>query len=366
MSIRIIHIITTIERGGAELQLLMLAKKQALEGKRVEVLYLKGLPSLHENFQSVNVKVNPVLKDKPFFSQIFLLRRYLNTIRGSYIIHAHLPQSELLATIAKTSEGKLVNSRHFGGQFFPQSNRHISSFLGRLATIRSSYVVAISESVAKILIVNREVSKTVPIKTIYYGFDLDSFISQKSISKPFTLDKGINIGTVARLSPEKDIETLLRALKIVSQSDRTTNLYVVGSGKMEEELKSIAAALDISDSVTFLGKISEVFEFMDAIDIFVLTSKFEGFGMVLLEAMAANTRVIAANNSAIAEVISNNGAGYLFETGNEIDLANQINVIKDKSRESFRIAQQSRLSFFSISKAESSLHELYENALSLN
>jgi glycosyltransferase involved in cell wall biosynthesis len=366
MSIRIIHIITTIERGGAESQLLMLATKQALEGKHVEVFYLKGLPSLYENFQTANVKVIPVLTDRPFVYQILLLRRYLKTIRGTYIIHAHLPQSELLATIAKTSKGKLINSRHFGGQFFPQANHRVSSFLGRMATCRSSHVVAISESVAKILIANREVTKTVPIKTIYYGFDFEGFRTKKSITKPFTLGKGINIGTVARLSPEKDLETLLRAFKIVSQSGWNTNLYIVGSGRMEDELKSIATSLNISHSVIFLGKISEVLEFMEEIDIFVLTSKFEGFGMVLLEAMAANTRVIAANNSAMVEVIGDDGAACFFETGNEIDLANQINIIKDRSKESFRSAQQGRLNYFSISKAERCLHELYEAALSLD
>ena len=360
------HVITTIERGGAESQLLMLATKQVSEGRQVEVLYLKGSPSLYENFRSANVTVSSFLKDKPFFLQMLLLRRHLREIRGNYILHAHLPQSELLATFAKTSKGRIINSRHFGGQFSPQANRYFSSLLGKLATCRSSFVIAISESVAKILIANKEVKKSVPIETIYYGFDAEKFISQKSIINPFTLKEGLNLGTVARLSPEKDLATLLRAFKIVSQSESQMNLYIVGSGKMEIELKSLAKELDISHKVEFLGKTSQVFHFMNSIDIFILTSKFEGFGMVLLEAMAANTRVIAADNSALVEVISHNGAGYFFETGSEKDLANQIKAIRGTPRESFKSAQQSQLEYFSIAKAERKVNRLYEEVLSLH
>lgn len=98
-------------------------------------------------------------------------------------------------------------------------------------------------------------------------------------------------------------------------------LEIVGAGSLLGELTTMTKDLGLTNSVSFLGRTDDVEGFISSLDLFVLTSKFEGFGMVLLEAMSTGCKIVAARNSAIPEVLGEDGAGLMFETGNETELA---------------------------------------------
>ena len=102
ISKKVTHLITTIERGGAEKQLLTLASEQVQSGLNVVVLYLKGKPDLRNEFEESGVEVNDLLVGKSFLKQIFLLSKYLR--KNPSPVHAHLPKSELLAAIVVTKK----------------------------------------------------------------------------------------------------------------------------------------------------------------------------------------------------------------------------------------------------------------------
>ncbi len=97
ISNKVIHLITTIERGGAEKQLLTLTSEQVQSGLKVVVLYLKGKPDLRNEFEASGVEVNNLLVEKSFLKQIYLLSKYLR--KNPSPVHAHLPKSELLAAV---------------------------------------------------------------------------------------------------------------------------------------------------------------------------------------------------------------------------------------------------------------------------
>ena len=97
ISNKVTHLITTIERGGAEKQLLTLASEQVQSGLNVVVLYLKGKPDLRNEFEESGAEVNNLLGGKSFLKQIFLLSKYLR--KNPSPVHAHLPKSELLAAV---------------------------------------------------------------------------------------------------------------------------------------------------------------------------------------------------------------------------------------------------------------------------
>ena len=97
ISNKVIHLITTIERGGAEKQLLTLASEQVQSGIKVEVIFLKGKPELKKEFEESGVKVNKLLAGTNFLKQITLLSKYLR--KNPSPVHAHLPKAELLAAI---------------------------------------------------------------------------------------------------------------------------------------------------------------------------------------------------------------------------------------------------------------------------
>ena len=109
ISKKITHIITTIERGGAEKQLLTLVSEQVQSGLKVEVFFLKGKPDLKKEFEKFGVIVNSSLVGKNFLKQIYLLSKFLD--KNTSPIHAHLPKSELLAAIVVRNK-YFVFSRH--------------------------------------------------------------------------------------------------------------------------------------------------------------------------------------------------------------------------------------------------------------
>ena len=171
--LKVTHIITTISRGGAENQLLILVRRQILNGLEVTVIPLKGELELLEEFENIGAKVDLEFHNRNFARQ-WLLARLLN--RGdSDIVHLHLPQAEILG-INIRKKVKVI-TRHFGDQFFPKKNRVLSRYLSRKATNSCSRVIAISNAVANFLFSSREISDVSKVRIIPYGIDTEKFMS---------------------------------------------------------------------------------------------------------------------------------------------------------------------------------------------
>jgi glycosyltransferase involved in cell wall biosynthesis len=134
----------------------------------------------------------------------------------------------------------------------------------------------------------------------------------------------INVSCIARLVPQKDLPTLLKAISLLGSRGIFASVKIAGSGPDLEDLKRLSADLNLDHQVEFVGRIEWPEKFIGESDVFVLPSLFEGFGLVLLEAAAAGVPAIAARNTAMAEVIVDRESGLLFSTGDEEDLANKI------------------------------------------
>jgi len=128
------------------------------------------------------------------------------------------------------------------------------------------------------------------------------------------------IGNVGRLHPDKDQATLLRAFaRARSALPAGALLAILGKGRLEQKLKAQAAELGIAEQVRFLGQVPEAWRAFPAFDLFALSSDHEPFGMVLLEAMAAEVPVIATHCGGAPEVVGECGA--LFPLGDDAALA---------------------------------------------
>ena len=130
------------------------------------------------------------------------------------------------------------------------------------------------------------------------------------------------VGHVARLSPTKNQVHLLQAFAEALKAAPEALLVVVGDGKLEKELKSRAVDLRVNHAVRFVGRVDKASNYMQAFDLFVMTSKDEGFGRVLLEAMTARCPIIATDIPAFAEVLS--GSGTLVQLDDINGLSSQI------------------------------------------
>ena len=136
------------------------------------------------------------------------------------------------------------------------------------------------------------------------------------------------ICTVTRIDEnQKDIETLIVAYeKLYLEHKINEKLYIIGEGPSKEYLINLVVSKGLEHRIKFLGKKSNPFIWMKNATIFILSSRFEGFGMVLAEAMTVNTFVIASNcKTGPSEILKQGECGDLFEIGDVNSLAGLIN-----------------------------------------
>lgn len=359
----IAHVITTIDRGGAEQQLLTLVREQLSVNESVNVYVLKGSMSLLEEFKILGAVVEN-LSSEPFgMRQILRLRRALKTLSPD-VVHAHLPRAEILTRLAliKTSYPFII-SRHNIEQFLPSNNFNISSMLSRFITRRARFVIAISNSVASFLLSQNEISQRSNLECVYYGYhkDLGEFKVTKSNVQLNSESHNVFIGTIARLVPQKDLFTLLSAFKFVVSGFADSKLVIVGDGWQKEELMHYAKFLGVNEQTSFMPSTQSRLEILHSLDVFVLTSKYEGFGLVLLEAMQANIPIVASRNTAIAEVMGEDYIG-LFTTGSSKDCSEKILYwlkASQENKEKLYKDYSYKLSRFDPSKMAKRIQDLY-------
>lgn len=361
---KIIHIITTIERGGAEKQLLVLARKQVELGLEVEVIYLKGVPELKKDFEIAKCKLNDFISNKNFVFQILLLLKYLRAFPTP--VHAHLPKSELIASLTCPNKSFVI-TRHNSENFWPGAPKAISKLVSRFVCARSAQVIAISNAVKDFIVNAGEVSNKCIVDVVHYGYDTNSLLSFAGLSelnsKISKSSSTFKIGSIGRLVDQKDYPTLLNAFKVVLINHPESELYIVGNGNSKKELEVLASELGIYEKVLFLGRTQYITEFLSLIDLFVLPSKYEGFGLVLLEAMRAKKPILASNNSSIPEVLGLDFPG-LFKTGSAQELLGKIELIISDENFSIKLIDKYsvQLKKFEPTQMAKRIFEIYEDS----
>ncbi|MBI4698883.1 MAG: glycosyltransferase [Nitrospirae bacterium] len=133
------------------------------------------------------------------------------------------------------------------------------------------------------------------------------------------------IGIVGRLDPVKDHETLFKAFRVFSDNNPERScLLVIGTGQMDERLKTIVKDLDISKEVIFTGDTDRASEFYRCLDVFVLPSIFEGISNTVLEAMASRLPVITTMVGGSTELVEDSKTGFLLRPGDYKGFAEKI------------------------------------------
>lgn len=166
------------------------------------------------------------------------------------------------------------------------------------------------------------------IETLYNRIDVEA-VQAEQVSRDqarealnLPLDAWV-VGNVGRLHPDKDQTTLIKGFaKALPELPAGSLLAIMGSGRLEQQLKQLAIDLGVAESVRFLGQVANGRRYFKAFDLFALTSDHEPFGMVLLEAMAAGVPVIATDCGGAKEVVSD--PECLFELSSDRALARLI------------------------------------------
>lgn len=333
---KILHVITSIERGGAENHLYELLRSQIADGFDLSVICLKGNDYWKLPLEHLGVSIfNLGLKRYTDFWLSIQLRNLIKHIRPN-LIHSHLPPAELYTRIAllnsALSDIPWVISKHNDSGFYSGFGQN---FLESWVARRAQHIISISDTVKQNVCIKNlrlplELSTVIP-----YGIDPDIYhkISDNSIKhlreEWLVSDETYLIGAVARLVPQKSLHILLEGFSLfLKKAVIPTKLVIVGIGPLANSLKQKSIQLGIEDSIIWAGFREDIPLIMNAIDVLALTSSYEGLGLVLLEAMSAGKPTIATRISAIPEVVNDGVTGLLFDVGDSNGLAARLKTLE--------------------------------------
>jgi glycosyltransferase involved in cell wall biosynthesis len=261
-----------------------------------------------------------------------LLPRLVHFIRqGGYdIVHSHLVHADLYGSLAArlASVRLVISTRHNDDVF----RRH--RLLRRLIAWSAGYhahVICISENMRRFC----ETIEGIPaakMTVIHYGLMPDIVLTHRNWRRRFNWGDAVPVlGIVARLTAQKGHTTLLRAMPEVIRQFPATQLVVVGDGELRWELQQCAHQLGIGRHVHFLGYCDNAAAMMPGFDVFVHPSRWEGFGLVFLEAMAAALPVVATQLGSIPEIIQHGQSGLLVPVDDVQALSKALlTLIKDR------------------------------------
>lgn len=332
---KILHVITTINRGGAENHLVELVQGQIEKGHAVSVAYLKGDGYWEKRFRALGCSVHSLqVRGNGDLTGVLRLRRIVRTLRPN-LVHAHMPPAELfcrLALLGPVTRGlPLVVSKHNDEPFFRAPGW---AWVGRWCARRAGKVICISEAVKDYFVAHGLARKANDWVPIHYGIDASPYRDSGAAARALRAEWGLKegdfvVGTVARLVPQKALHILLEGFAAFRARQEGGRLVIVGRGPLEKELRKKAEDLGLGDSILWAGYREDIPTVLQVFNVFALTSSYEGLGLVLLEAMAAARPVVATRVSAIPEVVAEGETGILVPSGDPAALARALEKMID-------------------------------------
>lgn len=194
-----------------------------------------------------------------------------------------------------------------------------------------THIIANSEQIKRSILHNNPgLVDSKKISVIYNGVDGPLPAKDNFCKEPIAHTHGVVLGTAARLSPEKGLEWLIHMAHDLKGRELDFTLLIAGEGPLMNALKQKSRDLGLTDHVCFCGFVVDMDRFYNSIDLFILTSEWEGCSNVILEAMDKGLPVVAFNNSSIPEMVKNNTNGFLVKNKNGRELAEKVEIlIKD-------------------------------------
>lgn len=316
---KILHAITTLDVGGAEMHLLSQVRGQCERGHSVRVVYFKGQGTLAPDFLRAGAER---VEHVSFVSG--LAGDLRANLRWAQIVHTHLLKADMGVAVLATLAGRrggLVSSKHNDEQVL---TRPLVSFVHGILGRLPQCTIPLSDHVARFI----ERHGRIPLarqKRIYYGLDPKPFeqAARATDAERDALRRSLGIESdeivltcVARFAPQKAHDVLLKAFAKARahEGGRRLRLLLVGDdpfGDGRVRAESLARELGVHGPAIFAGIRRDVPQVLAASDVFVMCSLWEGLGLVFLEAMATGLPVLATRVSAVPEVVEDGTTGLL-------------------------------------------------------
>ena len=325
MYMKIMYLLFSFTVGGTERLVANICNQMKANGEEVFLLIVNDLTDdklLNTLDSKINVKLlKRKVGSKDKISPLVQVAKYINENKID-VVHCNSFNAPELLVLSKiiNPRCKIVSTIHGVGQF-----KKTGKFRIALKNWICDQFIGISD-VVKNDIVQAGI-KEGKVRRIYNGIDVKKYeCAQKKL---FDADH-IVIGCIARIMPSlKGQDILLRAAyKLKKQFPHIKVIFAGGVAEEQKneykELQEYVKNNDLSANVTFLGSVDDIPAFLNTIDICVVPSRSEGFGLALVEALSMGVPCVASNIEGPKEIIDNEGIGMMFESENSDELANVI------------------------------------------
>jgi glycosyltransferase involved in cell wall biosynthesis len=194
----------------------------------------------------------------------------------------------------------------------------------RLATRHVARFFSVSENIASTVLASRLLPPS-KVFVVPNAVDMERFSNRTDISA-VRRSLGIPaearvIGTVGRLTEIKRQDLLIRAFAEIRKQLPSVHLILVGDGPWHAELRALATALGLGESVHFAGYQADPVPYLQTMEVFALTSRMEGTPLAVLEAWAAGLPVVASRVGGLIRLLEEGKSGMLFDSGDQRGLA---------------------------------------------
>ncbi|MBN3132401.1 MULTISPECIES: glycosyltransferase [Pectobacterium] len=338
---KIIYIITGLGMGGAECQLCDVADALSARGHQIHIICLSG--DVTKKTRSKEVKItNLKIRKKNIFSWFLAYAKAWLIIHKSNpdIVHSHLFHANIFSRLLRLfmPNTKLISSLHssyergFGRMLIYRMTDCLTSISTNVsAAAVNSYITMKATQNGKMIVA-------------YNGIDTNKYCYNEDFRSLKRNELGINcehklLLAVGRFTEAKDYPNLLKAFSLIN--DTKTYLAIIGSGEQEANLKALAKDYNVNQRIFWLGIRNDVEQWMSACDVFVLSSAWEGFGLVIAEALSCGCRVVATDCGGVKEVLGVHGK--LVDVKESFQLASAIkDSLNISSNDANHLAKNSR------------------------
>lgn len=359
----IAHVISTPEGiGGAERVMLALLREGTRRGWRQEVLNpfdIDPAGSVLGAEISALGDVGYRARSTRHLIELPKARRWLDrTLEGTNadIVHVHLFHALVMTASLRSDRPRILTHHH--GAHFKASGRRLYGAVDRLAGKRMDRVVACSDWVRSFLVESYGYRNEF-VTTIENGWEGTPLAKAGRAGQPPVLV------CVANFREQKDHLTLLRAFELLVRAHPEARLRLVGDGPLKPEIVRSIREAGLEEKVDLVGAVRDVWSYLAAADVFVLTSTYEPLGIAVLEAMAARLPVVASDVGGLREIVEREVSGILVPPGDPAAFAEAIAGLleSESTREKMGLEGQKTAERWKMSVTVDRYFELYEQLL---
>lgn len=315
---KILQVITSLEVGGAEKLIVDIVPRLIEKGHIVDVVLFNGSTTkFTKEIERHPCKIYKFSKNGSVYNPLHIIK-LIKIMRKYDIVHTHNTSPQIFVAIANIlCKKKIITTEHST----TNRRRNIKWFKPIDFWMYSQYksIISISDKATEKLKLYLPKLKT-KIVTIYNGVDINKFHNSKEDTKLSKNKKKFTAVMVAGLRPEKDQDTLIKAMNLLPKEKY--ELWIIGDGERRNYLENLVKELELTNNIYFLGIRTNIAEILHTADVIIMSSHYEGLSLSSIEGMAVNKPFIASDVDGLREITKD--AGILFEHGNAQQLADII------------------------------------------